>query len=69
MSSISAASATAVSNAQLGYEVSIAVAKKSLDAAKQEGAAALSLLQAAVDLQSQSGAKVNALGGSLDLRG
>ena len=43
MSSIAAASSFA--QAQLGYEVGIAVAKKSLDAAKQEGAAVLSLLQ------------------------
>jgi len=68
MSSIAAASS--LSQAQLGYEVGIAVAKKTLDAAKQEGAAVLSLLQSAVEVQqSGPGSSGNGLGGKFDIRG
>lgn len=68
MSSINAA--TSVSNAQLGYEVGIAVAKKTLDAAKQQGAAAVSLLESAAELQKTVGAQaVSGVGGSIDVRG
>lgn len=40
-----------ISQAQVQSEVAFAVARKSLDAAKAQGDAALSLLQAAADIQ------------------
>ncbi|MGB1124319.1 MAG: hypothetical protein ACPG4Q_03855 [Phycisphaeraceae bacterium] len=42
---------SAISQAQVQSEVAFAVARKSLDAAKAQGDAALSLLQAAADIQ------------------
>jgi len=49
----SAADATAISHATLQSDVAIAVAKKSLDHQKQQGAAALSLLDAASQVSTQ----------------
>lgn len=70
MNSSDIAAASSVSQAQLGFEVGVAVAKKSLDAAKQEGAAVLSLLQQAVELQQAAPAgPVNGVGEKLDVRG
>lgn len=42
--------ATALSQAQLGQQVSTAVLKKSLDATKQQGQAAIALLEAAAQV-------------------
>lgn len=47
------AAASAIQQAQTAQLISTAVAKKSLDAQKQEGAGALALLQAAVDSTAQ----------------
>jgi hypothetical protein len=54
MSAISPASASSLGQAQLAQAVSVRVASKTLDAAKAQGEAALSLLQAAADLQQQA---------------
>jgi hypothetical protein len=54
MSSISPADASFFAQAQLAQQVSVKVAKKSLDAAKAQGDAALSLLQAAATMQKQA---------------
>ena len=50
----SVSSASALSQAQLAQEVSTRVAVKSLDAAKAQGEAAISLLQAAAAVQDQA---------------
>ena len=54
MSSISATDASILSQAQLAQEVSIKVAAKTLDAARSQGDAAISLLQAAMATQKQA---------------
>ncbi len=54
MSSISPADASNLAQVQLAQQVSIKVAEKTLDAAKAQGDAAVSLLQAAVDMQKQT---------------
>lgn len=54
MSSISASDASILSQAQLAQEVSVKVARKTLDAAKAQGDAAISLLQAAAQTQQQA---------------
>ncbi len=54
MSSISATDASFLSQAQLAQEVSIKVARKTLDAAKAQGDAAITLLQAAAQTQQQA---------------
>jgi len=54
MSSISPADASNLAQTQLAQQVSIKVAEKTLDAAKAQGDAAVSLLQAAVDMQKQT---------------
>jgi Putative motility protein len=54
MSSISAADASILSQAQLAQEVSIKIASKTLDAARAQGDAAISLLQAAAATQQQA---------------
>ncbi len=51
--SISAASASAMQQAQIGQKIATAVASKQLDAVKQQGQAMVSLLQEAADLQQQ----------------
>jgi hypothetical protein len=48
-----AAYATGLKQAQLGEQVAMRVAKKGLDAAKQQGEAAMALLQAAADVAQQ----------------
>ncbi|MEM9419595.1 MAG: YjfB family protein [Planctomycetota bacterium] len=53
MSSFSAADASVLTQSSIAAEVSIAVAKKSLDHQKQQGAAALSLLDAASQIAAQ----------------
>lgn len=47
------AGASALSQAQVANQVGMAVARKSLDAAKLQGQAAISLLQQAADMQKQ----------------
>ena len=54
MSSISSAATSGLAQAQLAQEVGIKIVAKTLDAAKAQGDAAISLLQAAASLQSQS---------------
>jgi len=50
----SVAQASAFQQAQFANQVSVAVAKKSLDSAKAQGEAVLSLLAAAVEVQQKS---------------
>ncbi|MBI1337189.1 MAG: putative motility protein [Phycisphaera sp.] len=52
---MSVSGCSSCSSSGVAYEASIAVAKKSLDVSKQQGAAALALLQAAVDFQKEQG--------------
>ena len=47
--------ATQIKQAQLGYQVSMAVAKKGLDATKAQGEVAVQLLEAAAQLSKASG--------------
>jgi len=69
MSSISAADASLLSQAQLAQEVSMKVASKALDAAKVQGEAAISLLEAAAEVQKQSvGSTDPHKGQALDVR-
>ncbi len=53
MSSISATDASTLSQAQLAQEVSMKIASKTLDAARAQGDAAISLLEAAAEVQQQ----------------
>ncbi len=58
---------SAIQAAQTQQQIGVAVAKKSLDAAKQQGQAAISLLESAVQVQQQS---LNPnVGRSLDVTG
>ncbi len=61
-----AAYSTALSNAQLKEQVGYAVMKKSMDASKQQGQAALSLLESAAKVARSSepgkGASLDVLG-------
>lgn len=68
MSDISsiAAAGTALSSAQLGNEIATKVAVKAQDISKQQGQAALSLLESAMEVQQQSIARANA-GKGLDI--
>ena len=50
MTSFTAADATAINQGQLAAEIGIAIAKKTLDHQRQQGQAALSLLDAARSL-------------------
>lgn len=60
--------ASSLSQAQLAQEVSMKVASKTLDAARAQGDAAISLLQAAADVQKQSVASLEPhKGQSLDV--
>jgi putative motility protein YjfB-like len=54
MSSISSTASSGMAQAQLAQEVGIKVAVKTLNAAKAQGEAAVSLLQAAASLQDQA---------------
>lgn len=49
-----ASSFTAIQAAQTQQEIGMAVIKKGMDAAKQEGAAAISLLEGAAEIQQMS---------------
>lgn len=71
---IRALSRTDVANLEAGSRLAVAVAKKSLDATKQEGAAALSLLRDAARVQEQSAGRrpsvpgnPNGVGGNVDV--
>lgn len=59
-----AAYATNLSHTQLKQQVGYAVARKSLDAAKQQGQAAIQLLESAAQVSRQAAAA-----GRLDVRG
>ena len=69
MSSISslASSFSAIQASQTRQEIGVAVVKKSMDAAKQQGAAAISLLEGAAEMQQMSLNKN--VGRNLDVRG
>ncbi len=54
MSSISSAASSGLAQAQLAQQVGVKIAAKTLDAAKAQGDAAISLLQAAAAIQDQS---------------
>ena len=56
--------ATQIKQAQIGYQVGIAVAKKGLDAQKAQGEAAVQLLQAAAQLSKapELGQRFDAIG-------
>jgi len=54
MPSITPAAASGLAQAQLAQQVSVKIAAKTLDAAKAQGEAAVSLLQAAAQLQDQT---------------
>ncbi len=54
MSSISSAATSGFAQAQLAQQVGIKIAAKTLDAAKAQGDAAISLLEAAASIQDQS---------------
>ncbi|MEM1108290.1 MAG: putative motility protein [Planctomycetota bacterium] len=53
MSSFSAADATALTQSTIAADIGVAVARKSLDNAKQQGAAAISLLEGAAQIANQ----------------
>ena len=63
------AMSTATASSQLANDVSMAVAVKTLDAARAQGEAALSLLQAAADLQKQAVGSDPSKGRNVDLIG
>lgn len=63
-----AATATSLSQARLSTQIGLAVAKKSLDAARQQGQAAIELLQAAAGVQA-GGASPKGVGARIDVRG
>ena len=65
--SISAAQASSLSQVQTQYDVAMKVAKKSQDVTKQQGEAAVSLLESAVQVQKQAMAKFTGVGGTLDV--
>lgn len=68
MSSISSSHASGLAHAQLAQQVGVKVAGKTLDAAKAQGDAAISLIQAAADTQQQAlGALEPHKGQALDL--
>lgn len=60
-----AAAASSVKQAQVGTQVAVAVARKTLDAQEQQGQAAIQLLEAAKQVASGP----NAFGGSVDVQG
>lgn len=65
----SIAAVSAFQQGQLAQQVSVAVAKKSLDAAKAQGQAAISLLQAAVEVQQKTLPTEPGKGARVDVRG
>lgn len=60
------AQASALQQGQVAQQASMAVARKSLDAAKLQGQAAVSLLQQAANLQKQMVRVEPGKGGSID---
>ena len=66
---VSAASASAMSRAQLGQEVAIRTMKKSQDVAKQQGQAMVDMLQQAGRVQKQAFAADPHKGTQLDVVG
>lgn len=60
--------ATILSNAQLGQEIGIALAVKAQNVAKDQGQAALALLEQAAQIQQQTSLEAH-LGKRLDVRG
>jgi len=65
--SISAAQASSLSQVQTQFEVGMRVAKKAQDVSKQQGDAALSLLQAAANVQKQAVAQFTGIGSNIDV--
>ncbi len=53
-------SVSGLSNSQLGYDVGIAVARKTLDTQRAQGDAALKLLEGAAELSQQSSERTTA---------
>ncbi|MFW6059192.1 MAG: putative motility protein [Phycisphaeraceae bacterium] len=66
--SISAASASAMQQGQIGQKIAYAVAGKQLDAAKQQGEAVVSLMQQAADLQQELTVDGTGKGQHIDVR-
>lgn len=62
-----AALATSIKQIETANSISVAVARKTLDAQKQQGEAAIALLEAAK--QTVPGASPDGLGAAIDLRG
>jgi hypothetical protein len=60
-----AAVATGLSEARLGNQIAVEVAKKGMDAAKQEGEAAIQLLESAAEVA----ASPDGVGTRIDARG
>ena len=60
--------ATNIGQATLSNSIAVAVAKKAMDSQKQQGAAALELLQGAEQV-AQGGGNPDDIGGTLDVRG
>jgi len=65
--SISAAQASSLSQVQTQYDVAMKVAKKSQDVTKQQGEAAVSLLESAVQVQKQAVAQFTGIGSTIDV--
>ena len=63
----SIAAVSGFQQAQLASQVSTAVARKSLDAAKAQGEAAISMIQAAAEVQQHALAKVPGKGACIDV--
>ncbi len=64
---LTAAAASNIQAAKLASEVSTAVARKSLDAAKQQGAAVISLLEAAKEVSAKAGIDASVRGATFDV--
>jgi hypothetical protein len=64
---VSAAGLSNMAQSATASEISMRVAKKALDASKAQGEAAISLLQAAADMQKQERTNATGPGGSLDV--
>jgi hypothetical protein len=64
---ITAATASALTQASTASEISMRVAKKVLDATKAQGEAAVSLLESAAKIQQQERSYATSPGGSLDV--
>lgn len=66
-----AALATSIKQIETSNSISVAVARKTLDAQKQQGDAAIALLEAAKQTApgSSGGASPDGVGGTIDVRG